>query len=394
MASTTAASVPTADATRADTVVDPERWIIPIVLAATTSIVIGGIWDVSWHMTIGRDSLWSPPHLLEQLGAAIAGSVCGAYVLWLTFRAPAALRARTVRFWSFNGPLGAWVVIWGALAMIMSVPFDNWWHGAYGLDVQILSPPHSVLMIGVLAIQLGTLIFTLAARNRAPAHAPRMLHQRAYTYATGVLVMMAALALYEIIGYANSWHRGEFYIITAALFPFLLVGVARAGAPARWPATAAAATYMGIMIATMWILQLVPAQPKLAPIYNPLTRMVPLAFPLILIAPALAIDLLQHRFGTAHTWRHALSVAAAFVLIMILVHWPFAGFMLSPDARNFIFAADQWPYMYRPGEWRYVFWEPDVSARLALEILFALGIGTLSARVGIAWGNFTRRLLR
>jgi hypothetical protein len=377
------------------TVADPERWIIPVVLAATTSIVIGGIWDVSWHMTIGRDSLWSPPHLLEQIGAAVSGIVCGAYVLWLTFRAPAELRARTVRFWGFQGPLGAWVVIWGALAMIVSVPFDNWWHAAYGLDVQILSPPHTVLMLGVLAIQLGILLFTLAARNRAPAATPLMLHQRAYTYATGVLVMMAALALYEIIGYANSWHRGDFYIITATLFPFLLLGVARAGSPARWPATAAAATYMGIMLATMWILQLIPAQPKLAPIYNPVTRMVPLAFPLVLIVPAIAIDLLERRFGGAHRWLHALAAAAIFVVLMLLVHWPFADFMLSPAARNHFFAADQWPYMYRPAEWRYQFWEPDTTALVfAGKLFFAIGIGTLSARAGIAWGDFTRRLMR
>src|SRR5687768_8266004 len=94
---------------------DVERWILPIVLCATTSIVLGAIWDISWHMTIGRDSLWAPPHLLEQLGAATAGIVCGSYVIWLTFFAPPELRGRTVRFWGFQGPLGAWVCIWGAL---------------------------------------------------------------------------------------------------------------------------------------------------------------------------------------------------------------------------------------------------------------------------------------
>ena len=54
---------------------DPERWILPVILAATTSILLGAIWDISWHMTIGRDSLWSAPHVLEQLGAATAGVV-------------------------------------------------------------------------------------------------------------------------------------------------------------------------------------------------------------------------------------------------------------------------------------------------------------------------------
>ena len=29
--------------------------------------------------------------------------------------------------------------------MIVSAPFDNWWHNAYGLDVRIISHPHMVL---------------------------------------------------------------------------------------------------------------------------------------------------------------------------------------------------------------------------------------------------------
>lgn len=381
---------------------DPERWIIPVAVLATTSIVIGAIWDISWHMTIGRDSLWAPPHLLEQIGAALAGSVCGAYVLWLTFKAPPAARAHTVGFWGFRGPLGAWVIIWGAITMIVSVPFDNWWHGAYGLDVEILSPPHTVLMLGVLGIQIGTLLFALAARNRARVteSASLVAHGRAYMFTTGVLVLMGALAMYEPIGYPNSWHHSDFYKITALLFPFILAGVTRA-ADSRWAATTAAASYMAIMLATMWILQAVPAEAKLAPIYNPVTHMVPLAFPLVLVVPAFAFDSLERWLRPSSEWLHALSLSAAFVLLLLAVHWPFADFMLSPAARNYVFGADQWPYMYQVREWRYQFWQIDTNAagtwsgaRFTVQLLFAIVLGTLSARIGLGWGNFTRRLLR
>src|SRR5690349_22040498 len=40
-----------------------------------------------------------------------------------------------------------------------------------------------------------------------------------------------------------------------------------------------------------WLLPLFHGEPKLAPIYNPVTHMVPPAFPLLLIFPAAAIDL-------------------------------------------------------------------------------------------------------
>lgn len=382
MQSTISTVAPTTD-------VDGSSWVLPTILIATTSILLGAIWDISWHMTIGRDSLWSPPHLLEQLGAATAGSVCGAYVLWLTFRAPAAARARTVRFWGFHGPLGAWLCIWGAFAMIASVPFDNWWHNAYGLDVQILSPPHSVLMLGVLGIEFGALLFALAAQNRATGK-QQTRYGYAYTFAVGVLIIMGGLAFYETIGYANAWHSSGFYLRTGLLFPFMLAAVARA-APVRLGATCAAASYMGVMLLSMWVLQLVPAEPKLAPIFNHVERMVPLAFPLVMVAPALAIDWLNRRLAGRNDWLIALAMGVSFVLVMLAVHWPFAEFMLSPAARNFVFAADQWPYMYRPNAWRYEFWGLGLQP---LYLLFAFVLATISARVGLGWGNFTRKVMR
>ena len=51
--------------------------------------------------------------------------------------------------------------------MLTSAPFDNWWHNAYGLDVKIISPPHMVLALGILAVHVGALILILGQMNRA-----------------------------------------------------------------------------------------------------------------------------------------------------------------------------------------------------------------------------------
>src|SRR5687768_8239493 len=144
-----------------------EQWPLRIVLAASISIVAGLIWDISWHRTIGRDTFWSPPHLLEQIAAAAAGFGCGWLVLQTTFSGTDHERARSVGFWGFRGPLGAWVCIWGAIMMVTSAPFDDWWHNAYGLDVEIISPPHMVLATGMAAIQVGAMLMALAIQNRA-----------------------------------------------------------------------------------------------------------------------------------------------------------------------------------------------------------------------------------
>src|SRR5947208_13249635 len=123
-------------------------WYVPAVLVAATSAVVGVIWDISWHRTIGRDTFWTPAHLAIYLGGVLAGASCGWLVLKTTFAGTPEERAAGVSVWGFRGPLGAWVCIWGAIAMIASAPFDNWWHNAYGLDVKILSPPHTNLPRG------------------------------------------------------------------------------------------------------------------------------------------------------------------------------------------------------------------------------------------------------
>src|SRR6187402_759537 len=112
------------------------------VVLASLSIIIGLIWDISWHMSIGRDGLFSAPHLAIYLGGVTAGLFSGYRVLKITFAGTPFERAKTVKFWGvFHASLGNLFCIWGAIAMITSAPFDDWWHNSYGLDVTILSPP-------------------------------------------------------------------------------------------------------------------------------------------------------------------------------------------------------------------------------------------------------------
>src|ERR1700751_2543484 len=142
-------------------------WYLWCAAAAVTSVTIGAHWDVSWHRSIGRDTFWTPAHLAIHLCGVLAGISCGYLILSTTLRADSPLRDCAVRMWGFRGPLGAFLAAWGGVAMITSAPFDNWWHAAYGLDVKILSPPHMLLALGMLAIRFGTLVLVLAEMNRA-----------------------------------------------------------------------------------------------------------------------------------------------------------------------------------------------------------------------------------
>ena len=39
---------------------------------AAVCVMVGVYWDISWHMTIGRDTFWTPAHVLIQAGGLIA----------------------------------------------------------------------------------------------------------------------------------------------------------------------------------------------------------------------------------------------------------------------------------------------------------------------------------
>jgi hypothetical protein len=371
-------------------------WHAYTAVFAAACVMVGVYWDISWHMSIGRDSFWTPAHLLIQAGGMIAGFSSGYVALKTTFRGTDAERNAAVNFWGFRAPLGAWICVWGCGAMLTSAPFDNWWHNAYGLDVKIVSPPHVILALGIYAIVVGALLLTLAEQNRAEGDNRRRL-AIALAATGGLFIMNFALFLTEF-SERRAMHSTFFYAVTAATFPFALTSMSKA-IKLRWPATAAAATYTIAMLLLMWIVELFPATPKLGPIYQHITHMVSLSVPLLIIAPAIAIDLVMHRVGN----RFGVPVLApvlgvVFLLAFVAVQWPFASFLVySPLAQGPLFNANNFVYWMHPtyealtrrfdppipGAW-------PLSARLAVVV----GLATLSSALGLRWGHWMTRVRR
>jgi hypothetical protein len=371
-------------------------WHAYTVVFAATCVMVGVYWDISWHMSIGRDSFWTPAHLLIQVGGLIAGLSSGYVALHTTFRGTDAERAASVSFWGFRAPLGAWICIWGCGAMLTSAPFDNWWHNAYGLDVRIISPPHAVLAIGIFSICVGAMLLTLAQQNRAEDALRRRLAW-VLTGAGGLFIMNFALFLTEY-SERRMMHSAFFYQVTAAVFPFALTAMSRA-IKLRWPATAATAAYTAVMLLLMWIIQLFPATPKLGPIYQHITHMVALSFPLLLIIPAICIDIVMRRFGDR--WNNlqlAPIVGLVFVVTFIAVQWPFATFLVtSPLARGLVFNADNFVYWMSPTyeSLTHRFDPPSANASpFAIQMLIAIVIASISAAAGLVRGQWMTRVQR
>lgn len=370
-------------------------WYLWCAALAVTSSSIGGRWDVSWHESIGRDNFWTPAHMAIYFCGVLAGVVCIYLIFYTTFRKPAEMMSRSVQVLGFSAPLGAFLAAWGGVAMLTSAPFDNWWHNAYGLDVRIISPPHTLLMLGGVAIQVGSLLLIASALNRAegrPDDFPRL--QKLTLYLCG-LILMAVMFFSTEFTRDILLHSSIPYIAVSLGVP-LCMALASTASRHKWAATCIASLYTLVGIGFILILPLFPAQPKLGPVYQPVTHFVPPQFPLLLIVPAVLMDLVwSHTSRFGKLW-HALISAPLFVLSLMAVEWPFATFLMTPAANNRFFATGYHPYQTPP-------WSPSVLrhfVRVAhpLALCKRMGIAIICAIVsiwiGVTVGEWMKKVQR
>src|SRR6201996_3726050 len=233
----TTANYPAVVATRSASAIP---WYIWVGVVAITSSTIGGAWDVSWHRSIGRDTFWTPAHMAIYACGVLAGIVGLYLVITATFGQSAyaaRLRQASVNIFGLRAPLGVFLAGWGGVAMLTSAPFDNWWHNAYGLDVQIISPPHTLLILGIRAIDVGMLFLMLAAMNRASDAGDANFEtlRRLFLYLGGLLL---GGQMFFIMEY--TWdvmlHRAIAYICLAIAVPIVLAMISQASR-FRWAAT-------------------------------------------------------------------------------------------------------------------------------------------------------------
>jgi len=356
--------------------------------------MVGTHWDISWHRSIGRDTFWTPAHIAIYMCGVLAGLSCGYLILSTTINGTSALRGASVKIWGFRGPLGAFIAAWGGIAMITSAPFDDWWHNAYGLDVKILSPPHVLLITGMVAVQFGALVLILGQMNRVTDGARAKL-EWLFLYVGAMIVVCLMILIFE---YAVRvyMHSGFFYRVVSITIPGVLAALARASGR-RWAASIVMGIYSLFIIGCLWILPLFAATPKLGPVYQHVTHFVPPEFPLLLIVPAVALDWLWQRGTTWNLWAQAVVSGLVFVTVLALAQWPFASFLMSPSSRNWVFGTIYFDYNLHPNSHyaRYEFAPLEKNAaQFWAEMAFAALAAILTTRLGMSWGDWMRRIRR
>ena len=367
-------------------------WYLWFATLAVTCAMTGVHWDISWHRSIGRDTFWTPPHLLIQLCGVLAGITCGYLILATTFGKNPQLKPACVRIWGFHGPLGAFIAAWGGIAMITSAPFDDWWHAAYGLDVKIISPPHMVLALGIVSVEVGALILLLGFLNRASDDQKPMLRWLFLYIGSMILVITSTILLEEtfIIGL----HRALPYEVLGFITPLILLSMGRASGH-KWGATIIAGIYTLFYLLMIWILPLFPAEAKLGPVFNPVTQFIPPGFPLAFLVPAIAMDWLSSRFANLRALPYALG--AVCFITFFAAQWPLAQFILqSPLAQNPLIGSIYLDYSEGPRSFHALhrFIPTEDSGLFTQRLLIGLAASIVMARLGVACAEWMKRVKR
>jgi hypothetical protein len=123
--------------------------------------ISGGTWDVTNHLLNKPETFFSPPHGILYSGAGVA--VFGAVLVF------SASRSARKTEWPARLALG------GVMLLLVAGPVDFWWHSLFGLD-GLLSPPHAVLVSGMLTSAIASMIGIIYSWPRTESRSlPRSL---------------------------------------------------------------------------------------------------------------------------------------------------------------------------------------------------------------------------
>ncbi len=287
--------------------------------------VLGGGADIAWHIVIGRDSFFIPPHLALYSGILLV-MLAAAIGLLTAVAQPGlrrgGLRSRTAQVWALR-PLRA--VLLAAAVQLSAGPFDELWHRLYGKETSVWSPPHFMLIYGAAASFLALATVELRARRLEAPHGAGKLNSWAFVLLLGLAltISLATIAESGFLGipptHVSQRRPQLIYPLTALATAIVaFVPAARLG-QGRLGATRVAVVYTGLvllMVLTVHAVRLGAARP-LGPA------------PLLVLALALdlALPWLEHRGWGAY--RAAALAAAIAAPVYFVIAAPYVHFVLG-----------------------------------------------------------------
>jgi hypothetical protein len=191
-------------------------------------------WDIQWHVLIGRDSFWIPPHVMTYAGVALAVLVSFGVLAWETLttrpaRAPGG--TPVLRVLGLSGTRGFHLAAWGIALTVLAAPIDDLWHRLFGLDVTLWSPPH---LLGIVGAVINSFACLVIAREVYPEQSRARL---AALVLTGAVLYGGLHLTVDPSTRVAYLHGGVLFytlaILSALILPLALVPTARLS-NSRW----------------------------------------------------------------------------------------------------------------------------------------------------------------
>ncbi len=129
--------------------------------------LVGGPWDMLWHLEHAFESFFSPPHVFIY-GLSAASMALVATIIMDRRLRTAFGRAGSEPEVARALPPALLFLAGGLLVVLTSGLLDELWHGAFGVDETRLSAPHAMFGWGLFVAVLGFASARLALAARAP----------------------------------------------------------------------------------------------------------------------------------------------------------------------------------------------------------------------------------
>jgi hypothetical protein len=203
-------------------------------LVAAKILALWGLqWDIQWHIRIGRDSAWIPPHLMMYAGVMLVVLLSFGTLASDTWRrrGAGAWRRRGARpagremaVMGFVSTPGFHLAAWGIALTVLAAPIDDLWHRLFGIDVTLWSPPH---LLGLFGSFVNTAACMLIACEVYPARAA--MGRAAMVVCAGLLLIGLNLTAQQAFHFAYV-HGGLafhlFALVGTLVFPLALLTAA------------------------------------------------------------------------------------------------------------------------------------------------------------------------
>jgi hypothetical protein len=275
------------------------RGLVPasFVLGGTALSLVGLTWDIQWHTDVGPDTFFTLPHLFLYSGSAFSG-LASLIVVLLTTAAEKRGRTvdpmvggRTVGVFgrTFAAPVGYLISGIGAASFLLYGLWDQWWHGLYGFDAVISSPPHIGLLLSISITMVGTVMIFAVAR-----------HERWGMYGTiGSAAVLLAFSMVTVLG-LQALPRGIVNSVNVGVaFMSVMVLMMGAHALSRRGGALAVAVVVAVIQAVFWWFSPWAAETYANAIGLPLRDYLdsvpglPNMIPMCLVIVAVAVELLH-----------------------------------------------------------------------------------------------------